>query len=240
MVSVALFHTAGHTETGALQEFLSKFAPGLRFERRFPHCKKPAPKFGRTHPTPVQNSSGCTGQALIDAMLVRLKKYPPVADVILLVDDADCRFDSNAAYEEDCGTLQKEITSALGREVTFVALFAAPEIESWLIADWDNAFASWYGADVANALLYALSSQLFPKSSIETYGYPELPEGGCSKKLSDTIREAFIGLPYGKRYSKASDGIEMLRGINPANVAASCRTYFNPAYKALCALAANL
>jgi hypothetical protein len=242
VVKVALFHTGGHTETGALQPFLEKISDNLEFERYFPHCKKRGPKFGRLYPTPDPAHSGCTGQTLIRAMFDILsdKTFSIEADAILLVDDADCRFTSKAEWEWFCNDLRLSIATTYGREIPFIALFAAPEIEAWFVADWNNSFQRRYGKNVASALLRQLKGLNVPdKFKIEFYGHPELPGGGCTDKLSEKICNAMFELPHSVSYNKRFDGVEMLRKLNPATVAESCTTYFKPAYNALRDVANN-
>lgn len=247
MVKIALFHTGGHTETGALLPFLKKISDNLEFERCFPCCNKPGPKIGRLSPTPDPAHSGYTGQALIRAMFAILsdKTFSIEADIVLLVDDADCRFASQKDYKKHCGNLKKEVIKKFGREVTFIALFASPEIEAWLITDWNNSFHKQYGPEVATKLKMVWKRELkreseeriIPdKTTIEGYGHPK-HIGSCKNKLSSFIQSAVREL--GRKYSKRYDGVEMLANLDPATVAESCVTYFKPAYNALRDVAKN-
>lgn len=147
MNKIACFLTCGHTEAGAMQAFLRKINAAYDYRQWLPNKtvkKKGMPK----KIDPMVN--GLTGTTLIrkvmhlvEAHKEELKGYV----AILIEDDMDDRFvdwsdERINAYKKEihdtiCGILQCDIP------VFF--LYAAPEIESWFLADWNHSFGYVYG-----------------------------------------------------------------------------------------------
>jgi len=277
---VGYFMPASHTETGGLHAFLQKISDDARsvdvtWQRLFPAVQKPGPKPERstgvptpspTFAQPVSASQGMTGDKLIQAMKHRLKEYHRHSqlDVILLEDDADCRFNTSGSTAEHEGEafiefearLQQEVSAELGREIPVVALLASPEVETWLLADWERSFQADYPS-----LSFALSRHLVER--LGGGGTPDAPErfggpclnGSCSHKLSDTLAAAFRvtqeddaalfsalealrASGHRATYSKRIEGPAMLGRVRPEVVAKRCTLYFRPAYQRLLRLLA--
>jgi len=199
VIRAGYFCTAGYTEAGGIKELLEKIHPDIAWERCFPAVDKPAPKLGRPLSTPRAEDSGTTGRALVDRMMDRLARYyrgeACSFDVVVLIDDADCRFkapDADAARWS--GELVARVRAAAERPtIGFIALFASPEIETWLLADWTAGFGAEY-PEIAAALLTHLEQGILgppPWSSLEAYGGAyEAGRGSCAQKLSDDLNVA--------------------------------------------------
>ncbi len=237
MVSVRLFSSGGYTETGGLENFLRKMHPGLSYERCFPAAAK-GPKRSLLR-GPRGRDGKVTGEHLVKRMLERLEHDKGSFDVILLVDDADCRFDSMDAYHAWAAETQRKVCRALGADVTFIALLAAPEVESWFVADWENSFRRMY-REQFDHLRRALNKKNRDcgHQSIEDFGYPR-DNAACALKLSDFIRDALNSAPAPAYYDKRTKGVQMLQTIEPQNVNNKCDRYFRAAYTALQAQAQN-
>lgn len=233
-----------------MHEFLKKIAPDVEWQRCFPAVSKPAPKIGRPHAEPQGRHAGATGRRLIDAMLRQLQEHWRGAachlDFVLLIDDADCRFadagDPTAEQIAWDGMLRQRVREAAGKpELGFYSLLAWPEIEAWLLTDWDNGFAIQY-RQVAPSLRQHISAcVLHPHvwEQVEGFG-GHLKDGSCEHKLSARIQEAFVDKtgcvcrpPFLDRvtqqtdgailaYSKRIDGAAMLKRIDPDRVAQDC------------------
>jgi hypothetical protein len=251
VIRAGYFCTAGYTEAGGIKALLEKIHPDIAWERCFPAFDKPAPKLGRPLSTPRAEDSGTTGRALVDRMMDRLAKYyhgeACSFDVVVLIDDADCRFkapDADAARWS--GELLARVRAAVERPALgFVALFASPEIETWLLADWAAGFGEEY-AEIAAALRVHLERGILgppPWRALEDYGGAYDPgRGSCAQKLSDDLNTALDQLAAAAggevareayTYSKKVNGPRMLQRIRPEEVATLCTTYFEPAYRAL-------
>lgn len=269
---IGVFATAGYTEVGGLKPFLHRLAPPETWTWCFPPISKPGPRPGAV-PTPAA-FNGLTGEALVEAALERLRRYHRGAlDAVLLVDDADCRFRC-----DDCGRpcgheryrevecrfedaqrsravewhsrLVERVREAMAQPaLPVVTLLASPEIEAWLVADWDRGFGAFLPGPWADALRHWLDTRLIGQGArglIEGYG-AGLADGSCRHKLSADLQEqlAVMACPAGAReeqrprYSKAVDGGWMLARLDPAVVAQRCPRLAAPALRQLRALTAG-
>jgi hypothetical protein len=258
VTKVAVFHSGGHTETGGLLEFLRKLEPDVEWMRRLPAVRKPSPKLELDAPGPAQPDSGVTGEDLVDRMIERLAQFPLEHDCgcILIVDDADCRFTEDDAVSFDAwraGVAQR-IARAVGRKVSVHVLLASPEIEAWLVSDWEESFGHEYPAiEVAlrrHLRKCRLQAHGRDRPTIEAYGGRRVNDG-CERKLSDDLARAVHdggrcsscratpagasgdaggpALIYSKRYHASA----MLKRIRPERVREHCVALFAPAWQAL-------
>jgi len=255
-----VFCTAGYTETGGLQEFLRKLRGDVAWERCFPAVDKPAPKLGRTIAAPRREHAGASGERLAGAMLERLREHYSgdrcPFDFVLLADDADCRFaerpDEMAAWHAE---LARAVRSAVGHPLPVYVLLASPEVESWLLSDWEMGFGGQYH-DIGIALRRHIGNCLLAGAGLtwddlEDFGGRQVG-GTCERKLSDALRDAIraggrcercvpsaasagADAPPTARlgYSKRHDGASMLKRIRPEQVRTRCSRYFAPAYAGL-------
>lgn len=250
MTRVGYFCTGGHTETGGIEQFLQKINPRVRWGKCLPATLKP-PKFKRGLDARIlaRDDEGDTGEALLNKMIERLQQHGFDYDYLLVIDDADCRFNegSTETFESFHAKWQAKIDETLGRHVPFYVLFASPEVEGWLLADWDNSFKKEYPSrdypQVEHELFRYIQSDILGeqyREDIENFG-GALLRGACTIKISTQIQNAFVAeelgsilLQYPKlRYNKNSNGSSMLKRIDPERVAGKCRRYFAPTYREL-------
>lgn len=134
-------------------------------------------------------------------------------------------------------------------EIPIIYLLAAPEVESWFLADWDNSFGSVYkfqnmgGLSAQQNMTFSirfkqyifdsiLTSQY--KDNIEAYGW--FTDG--YKKLSSEIQDSLTENDFLKDlqphnplyYSKQLHGQKMLQQIHPETVLQRCSKLFRSAY----------
>ncbi|SMC97277.1 hypothetical protein SAMN02746065_1181 [Desulfocicer vacuolatum DSM 3385] len=149
--------------------------------------QKPGPKPGKTQKA---KALGKTGKDLAS----QISYFLPVAlqndtcDLVLVLDDLDCRDEINSA-----AIFNEAIDGIHGTEnIDRCVAFAAPEIESWLIADWQNTFAVDYRFRAFHeGLRHRLSS--FCKilfDNPESFSEFNPDTDACREKLSDVLIKA--------------------------------------------------
>lgn len=266
MIRAGYFCTGGHTELGAralavgghevaaIHAFLSKISPSIAFRRAFPAVEKPGPKPGRARTSfKDPTDGGVTGARLVERMLERLAKHyrgdACDLDVVVLIDDADCRFLEEGTFERWSDGLTRDVRASTEQPaLCFVPLLASPEIESWLLSDWEQGFGLEYRA-IEVKLIRALARDEMlgsrPWITIERFGGKHV-NGSCERKLSDAINQVLDAIameeeaPVERRsfaYSKRDNGPDMLRRIRPEKVAEVAGIWFRPAYHQLVNLA---
>lgn len=209
MVRGGYFHSVGHTELNGLDAFLDKLGPGITWVRCFPgknvlQRPRPTRSDARASSSEQTGSSyeGLTGQRLVAEMISRLEKYKrgPACDLdfVMLVDDGDCRFaeakDPESAQREWVQARTHEVRQATEKpDLGFLALLAWPEIETWLLADWENGFGKEYrtiSEPLRNHIKDCVLRPL-PWHKIEEFG-GRLVNGSCQHKLSARLQAAFV------------------------------------------------
>ena len=224
---VWVYAGGGDAEVGGFVPFLQQHLNCV-FERRTPR-PKPGPRPG------VSIYHGLTGTSFIAEMRLDLQKYwDGTAGAILVLDDTD----QNAPAEHETLLRQAviEILRPEGGAVStdtlpIVIALAVPELEMWLLADWDNtfkkAFKSCYGA-----VQHELSSvNKVDFSAPENFSV--FNEAGEYQKISQIIKD-LIWHKSGKavRYSKATDTPRLLQIIDPNIVKGKC-PYFRSFWNAI-------
>jgi hypothetical protein len=139
------------------------------------------------------SDGGVTGTTLVDKMRERLEKHYRGAgcdiDVVVVIDDADCRFLREGAL--DLATWAKEMEQQVRAwterpKLRFVPLLASPEIEAWLLADWQEGFGKEYGPDMLRRVrpdrIADVCRQLFLPAMIELRALAELASKATSKE----------------------------------------------------------
>lgn len=135
--------------------------------------------------------------------------------------------------------------------IPIIFFYAAPEVEAWFLADWENGFGSVYKNTFTaqqNAYFnvkfrkyvndYILTGRY--KNGIERYGYFE----GKYRKLSEEIQNALERIDFLEEYmpemehpliaySKRIQGEDMLERIEPKAVLHNCTFFFREGYFAL-------
>lgn len=264
MKTIHYFCTAGDTELRGMQAFLLKINHSVSWVRQFPAVEKKAPKAIRSDQvflegTLRRNQVGYTGKRLRSQMLNDIRNYRDTfqqgkSDGILFIDDADCRFTIDT-YNNWVEQTSADIREAVGWDIPVFVLLQSPEVESWLLMDWENSFAKEYRhpAGLEHLLKQYLIHKITRTSwdNIEWFGGPCIDDA-CTQKLSELIIQTINSISYVEEasfpfqtrfsafwrsdsisYSKKENGGRMLTQINPENIAESCPFYFAPTYREL-------
>lgn len=143
---VACFLTCGYTEAGAMQFFLKKINSNYEYKQYLPNRTKKK----KGDPKNISSSiNGLTGDALLEKIYAIIEKHSKEIseyDAILIEDDLDDRFYdwSEEKINMYNTNIKETICQKLGRSIPVFIVYAAPEIESWFIADWENGFKYLY------------------------------------------------------------------------------------------------
>ena len=187
MKEVACFFTGGYTESGAMTGFLEKINRKVHFKQLCPNRPR-----GRKRPKAETDLkadvNGLTGSALLDYVYGYLEKYPEDlagCDAVIIEDDLDGRFSElltpgdegsrvsrkTQQFRDSCETIKSTVRDKLGKGASFpvVLIFAAPEIEAWLLSDWNHTFGYVYGPK-GEAVLTTDENKFFPHGSNLTSG----------------------------------------------------------------------
>jgi len=130
-----LFAGGGESEIRGLVPFLEKHFPGCSFDRKTPVKRKPGSRPGIKPP-----GYGRTGRSLVSQIKERLRTAllkEDECDVILVIDDLDCRDENEQRTKFSEAIDSIDGSAGINRFIGF----AAPELEAWIIADWDNSIA---------------------------------------------------------------------------------------------------
>lgn len=255
---IACFFTAGYTELNAMKIFMQKINENVNYIQLCP-CgprKSKSAIQGRQKCNVEYEHNGLTGDSLIQYIVKQvqeqdfLKEY----DAILIEDDKDYRFmkivkDGTAdydvlAWEQHKEDVRKQIHK-ICPDIKIIFFYAAPEVEAWFLADFDNSFGYAYRNTLSTKEndLFAVRFRKYIndnilteryKECIEQYGYFE----GVYNKLSEKIQGSLVEKDFLKEYrdhndvhySKRRDGETMLRMIQPENVIKKCNYYFREGY----------
>ncbi|MBF0510247.1 MAG: DUF4276 family protein [Deltaproteobacteria bacterium] len=234
---VWLFAGGGESEIEGLVPFLVDNFPGCKFERKTPVKSKPGPKVEKTgghgHADLAKSKKtgpkrdwgdgyGHTGRGLANQIKERLKsslERGQLGDLILVIDDLDCR---DSADQEK--TFLEAISKVPGAAAKPQCVgFAAPEIEAWIIADWDNTIArhpDFKGCH--ERMRYWLSTNEVFFSNPESFSKINLEGDACENKLSEVIIESSKETNCKERYRKGIHTPELIKKINPDTVSSKC------------------
>ena len=218
---VWVFAGGGETEVAGLIKFLQKLFPNYLFTRYTPFdSTKKGAKPNR------KSTFGVTGKSLIQS----IQQYLPVAflnekhkpNLILVIDDLDCG-DLNHQRQQflDCIT-NIDKTENIERYIAF----AAPEIESWIIADWDHtlAKAEKFKAKHQRMRHWLSTQKKVPFDQPESFGEYDHNKKSCKDKLSNLLIEASSQEieDQGKEYKKSEDSPELLLRIEKEILVQKC------------------
>lgn len=219
---VWVFSGGGEAEVRGFLPFLEKTFPGCRFERKTPVRQKPGPKANKA------GSYGRTGKSLIEQIKqelpTALKVESNKCDLILVFDDLDCR-DSQKQKSQILAELSK-IPECAGIE-KFVG-FAAPEIEAWIIADWNNSIAKnsdFRGGRHERMRWWLTTQRKVPFDTPESFSEYDPERDCCREKLSEALIESSVQDEVDRgqaRFSKGSHTPLLLREIDPNKVQKKC------------------
>ena len=141
------------------------------------------------------------------------------SDLVLVIDDLHCN-DARAREKLFLDAVDKVPgNSGIKKQVGF----AAPEIESWLIADWDNTF----GNDIDfrsrhKNMQWWLSRNGVSFNGPESFSRFDPAKDTCEEKLSELIIEASQRDGSKIRFSKGIHTPRLLMNINPDTVCGKC------------------
>ncbi|WP_242052669.1 DUF4276 family protein [Sphaerospermopsis sp. FACHB-1194] len=208
-------------DEGGLIKFLQKNFPGCTFVRKTPARIKPGPKPGKSV------GYGRTGKSLIaqinQELPIALKNEPNKCDFILVFDDLDCR--NHLEQRERFLAAISEIPDT--EEIPKFVGFAAPEIESWIIADWDNTIAK--SSDFRGRhekMRWWLSTQKnIPFDTPESFSKYDNDRDCCQDKLSEALVESSTLAEFDSSVTRFSKGYHtplLLLGIRPDEVQRKC------------------
>lgn len=262
---IACFFTAGYTELNAMKLFMRKINSQVEYIQLCPvGTRRSKNTIKNRHVDNIKTQqNGLTGSGLIEFILkfVETKRFQEEGyDAILIEDDKDDRFllmqpDGTGIFDQnEWNKFKTNIRESLHKvcpDLPVIFFFAAPEVESWFLADFENSFGSIYRAEFSfqeNEFFkvkfrkyindFVLTAQY--KNCIEQYGY----FNGNYHKLSTQIQNILIANDFLQEYqpksfyskisySKRIQGEEMLRQIDPIIVSQYCTTYFKEGFLAL-------
>jgi hypothetical protein len=204
---VWVFAGGGEAEVAGLIPFLQENFRGCKFERKTPAVSKPGSKPGR-------GSYGRTGRSLREQITqelpIALRYQPNECNLILVFDDLDCR-EPVKEKEEFLNTISA-IPESHGVEK--LISFAAPELEAWIIADWDNSVArhpDFRGR--REGMRWWLSTQVnVPFDHPESFSEYDSDKDCCREKLSKALIDSTVLDEFG------SDSIRYSKGLHTPNL----------------------
>lgn len=218
---VWVFSGGGEFEVRGFLPFLEKTFPGCRFERKTPIRDKLGPKPNKA------SSYGKTGKSLIEQIKqelpLALKAEPNKCDLILVFDDLDCR---------DSETQKSKILSEISKirecaDIEKFVGFAAPEIEAWIIADWNNSIAKNSDFRGRHELMrWWLSTKIkVPFENPESFSEYDAEKDCCREKLSKALVDSSVQDEVDRDKARFSKGLHtplLLGAIAPNEVQKKC------------------
>lgn len=143
---IACFLTCGYTEAGAMQFFLKKINNSFEYKQYLPN--RTIKKKGDVKNI-SSSISGLTGEALLDKVYTIIEKHTKEileCAAIIIEDDLDDKFVgwTDDKINDYIQNIKITIFKILGCEMPVFIMYAAPEVESWFIADWENGFKFLY------------------------------------------------------------------------------------------------
>lgn len=216
-----VFSGGGEAEVRGLIPFLQKNFPGCTFVRKTPARIKPGPKPG------IVTSYGNTGKSLITQITKELpiacKNEPNKCNLIFVFDDLDCR---------DLEQQKAKILEAISKipeadNINKFISFAAPELEAWIIGDWNNTIAKhpkFRGRH--ERMRWWLSTQKnIPFDQPESFSEYDRERDCCLEKLSESLIDSSILPEFDSTVTRFSKGLhtpELLLDINPQELQQKC------------------
>ena len=240
---VYVYATDSYTET-TIKDFLQKINQKIHWVIRSPSLRKMAKKdYIINAELPIL--TGRTGADLEKFMIDEIMEHSVILTecvAVMLEDDLDRR-DSSMDQDEYLQVQQDRLSATLSeikeqRTAKFICLYAAPEVETWLIEDWGNSFgdAALFDSQIAAELRKALN-----KIRDDCGGNFECYSHHFSEKFSDwlidRIQQCAVSLDKTDiekaSYAKKRLGAKFLQAIEPQIIEQKCRIYFAKAYHAI-------
>ena len=194
---IACFFTAGYTELNAMKAFMRKINDTVEYIQLCPiGPRKSRSAIQNRHIDRIdKNQNGMTGEKLIQ-----------------FEDDKDNRFlsieENGIAYiDENRWKCFKDGVAECIRErypsIPVIFFYAAPEVEAWFLADWENSFGSVYKNTFTTQQndYFSVKFRKYVndciltdryKNCIEKYGYFE----GKYRKLSEEIQDVLERIDF--------------------------------------------
>ncbi len=187
------------------------------FERKSPIRR-------RHRPRPAQEPGyGHTGVSLaqqMEKLLTESLRADDRCDLILVIDDLDCHDPKDRRELFDRSIMNVDKATSIDRYVGF----ASPEIEAWIVADWDNSIArdpDFRGCH--NQMRQWLSSQKDVSfDQPETFSSLDEDRGSCVDKLSDALVESSVQCGARSPYSKGVHTARFLQTVSTDIVHSKC------------------
>ena len=224
-----LFAGGGKAEVKGLVPFFEKHFPNCRFDRMTPIIRKPGPRPGKSLP-----GYGRTGRSLVAEIRERLSETLSKGnkcDIILIMDDLDCR-----NWNRQKEIFENTVKSVKGTDdIDRFIGFAAPELESWIIADWDHSVRHHPDFRRRHERMrhWLVTEKKIPFDAPESFGTYDAQRDCCDSKLSEAIIASTTVHEEDKdftRYSKGDHTPSLLLEIHPDTVRNKCpifRQLFN-------------
>lgn len=193
-----LFAGGGEAELGnresniqGIVNFFEKHLPDLTFVRITPVRNKRPPH--RVNPNYAINALGKTGDSFIKQITAKLEdaiRYRnPLCDAILVLDDLDCACHTNRTQLFDNAINQA--SAGQFQEINRIIGFASPELESWIIADWDNTIAVHIDfRENQHAMRTWLVENNLSFENPESFSSLNQKGDACKEKLSELLIES--------------------------------------------------
>lgn len=202
--------------------FFEKYFPDFTFHRITPVRNKRTPD--RVKPNAAIDALGKTGEAFVKQIKAKLDdkiKYQSLPDAILILDDLDCGCNVERKMLFD-HTVDQAGNGAF-KETRRIIGFAAPELEAWVIADWENTIAKHIDfRENDKAMQHWLSHNGVSFDTPETFSFYDESKKSCHDKLSDLLIESSIQKNQ-TVYSKAQHTPRLLYdSLKPNVVARKC------------------
>lgn len=238
-----LFAGGGESEREGLTKFLKKHVPyPHRVDRKLPIRQKPGPRPDRQR----TYSDGATGAHF--TRLVRQRLCETLAHehadnaLVLIIDDLDCHEPETKSH-----SLREAIRNGIaeaGDQATRNDLdtlldntiigFAAPEIESWIVADWEATIGHHPSFRAkSRAIQFELRKRGVDFNDPESFSELDPDRSTCKQKLSVTICDAVTQAGCSVRYQKGRHTPELLLCVDPPKVSQRCLPMFKMWWEAL-------
>lgn len=240
---VYFYATDSHTEI-SMKDFLRKINSDVVWIPRSPLLAK-RPKKDYAIQESIPALTGRTGVDLENFMLEEIIQHPSILSdcpALLLEDDLDKRDaleDQDHFLTEQYEKLGAKLSNIVkGSSAKLICLYAAPEVETWFVEDWENSFgnARLFNQQIAvrlRPLINKLKSEC--EGSFERYSHHY--EGKFSDWLINEIQKLSIVHRVEESrmasYSKRIHGSKFLSEIDPDKIEPKCRLYFSKAYYAI-------
>jgi Domain of unknown function (DUF4276) len=234
-VNVWVFAGGGESEVSGFFPFLRSTFPNCQFQLCTPIKKKPGgkPRLGIV-------SQGFTGKSLLEQIKTRLQeklKLKHTCDLILVFDDLD--YDSADQKRQEFESALNQIWQKYPglSPVKQIIGFAKPELESWVIADWDKTVGRDPEFRKKHKAMqhWLVSDQQVSFSSPEDFGLNPAISQCYHKKLSNAIIQA-SEQSEGTSYSKQLHTARFIKNLDPAIAQQKCpefRKFFTSLSQAL-------